>query len=317
MGGAGAIPVAPALEVRLVEWGLGRARRARPGPPPGVSMALAVRASAATTFVLAPASRECVPAAAAAEVVVATLAAQFVGAAPAADEVVALKPGHRVVAPAGGDHVGVLRPAQPVRPARARDRRVAAGAGGGQRVDCQLLEKSAAREPDEALVDLGAVEVRAPDRAVVVSVHDRVGRPVDVRGVHGDAGGVLCADDERLLVCGAVEARAPDRARAQVRPVDVGRVEGDRVVRAGAVAVQQKARVDVRAVEVRAPDRGGARSVDVDRVRPVDVRCVDRHRLDADARGDEVLVDAGAVEVGPSDRALRKARPVDVPLVRS
>ena len=105
------------------------------------------------------------------------------------------------------------------------------------------------------------------------------GRPVDVGAVDRDrdrSDRAADAGDEVVVDAGAIEVGAPDRvgvrAFVEVGPADVGAV--DRHV-GGTTDPVDEALVDARPIEVGATDRVGDR----ERIRPVDVRGVDRDSL--------------------------------------
>ena len=109
---------------------------------------------------------------------------------------------------------------------------------------------------DEAVVDVAAVEVGAPDRAPLLVV-----RPVDVLAIDGDPECSVAGRDEALIHAGAVVVRATNRRAAEVGPVDVLAVDGDP---AGARSADER-RADPGGVEVCPSDRAGAEVSPVDR----------------------------------------------------
>jgi hypothetical protein len=71
------------------------------------------------------------------------------------------------------------------------------------------------------------------------------------------------------------------------------------------VRARDEAVVDVRPIEVRAPDRV------VDLIGPVDVLPIDSHAFGAAQAGDEVVVDIRAIEVRAPDRVVAGVTPID------
>src|SRR5262249_41516560 len=128
--------------------------------------------------------------------------------------------------------------------------------------------------------------------------------PIHMLLVDGELARVADPGDEVRIHVRAVEVRARDRIPVLlIAPKDVLGVR-DHSAWAEGWKVRYEGLVRVRPVKVRAPNRPGAVARRwANRVRPVDVRGVDRHALRAEGAGDETVVGRAAGEARPTNRA--------------